>query len=83
MRLVRSTTPYASTVLPAIGDSLGNLFVHYQKMLTEREEAVLGLLCVGYDVPTIAKMLLATEDYINQLERRAVAHMIYLYRNGK
>lgn len=79
---VYASSPFAELLIQPIGDSVGALFEHYQHRLTGKEEAVLGLRCLGLTYPEVAKALLTTQFHVKQLERQGIRHMIFLYQKG-
>jgi len=66
-----------------MGDSVGALFEHYQHLLTPREEAVLGARCIGLTYAEAAALFKAPQVTIKQVERQALRHIIFLYRQGR
>lgn len=85
MSVFETSSPFAEQPLKINGVDflLGELFEHYQDVITPAEKACLFARCLGYTWAQIALRCGVSTDHIKQLERRAIAHMVLLYRQGK
>jgi len=83
MSVFETSSPFAEQVIQPYGVQIGSFFEHYQHLLTAKEEAVLGMRCMGKTWVEISLLLLTTVPVVKQIERRGIAHMVWLYRRGK